>query len=414
MTGQAASRVTILLENYSMNCLRWNLGVCFFMLASIFLTATARAELKTWDGKHAIDRIEVTVVYFMPSDRSPLPDWKERAGYFCRRIERFHEREFQGQSVLKTVLRPEPFTSARTTKQLRDGDANAIFFQTLREVDGELQLDKGERKAYPILLVLSDINWRPLDDFFRMKPADDGKLVFEGNYSNGRHFPGAAAGGARATYLADRGIGWGLVSADGWRVPYSGTDCVVYHEGVGHTVGLPHPEPGNDSVMSLAQYKGWISESWLDDAQKKRLGWMPPEKPLDRKGDLFSTFKALPEPLVPKPNEPVSLKLTWPEGTAIKSLRVRFQTELWGPWVESAVTTSAILDKLPNQDRLFKVKAPDFVLLGQFDRATPVSYRVDAVLADGRDVELWGYFQVREKPDLNPSPRAPDFGEPEK
>ena len=76
--------------------------------------------------------------------------------------------------------------------------------------------------------------------------------------------------------------------------------------------------------------------------------------------------------------------------------------------------TSAILDKRPNQDRLFNVKAPDSVPLGQFDRATPVSYRVDAVLADGRDVELWGYFQVREKPDLNPSPRGVDFGEPDK
>ncbi len=387
-------------------------GVCW--LLSFFIAESARAELKTWDGKHAIDRIEVTVVYFLPKGRTALPDWKERASYFCRRIERFHEREFQGQSVMQTVLQAEPFTSARTVEQLRDGNGDFIFFQTLREVDGALQLAKKERKAFPILLVLSDINWRPLDDFFRVKPIADGKFVFEGNYSNGRHFPGATAGGARATYLADRGMGWGLVSADGWRVPYSGTDCVVYHEGVGHTIGLPHPEPGNGSVMSLGQYNGWISESWLDDAQKKRLGWMPPEKPIDRKADLFSVFKALPEPLVPKLNEPVSLKLTWPEGTTIKSLRVRFQTELSGPWVESAVTASSTFNKVPNQERLFKANALDSVPLGQFDRATPVSYRVDAVLDDGRDVELWGYFQVREKPDQNPSPRSPDFGASEK
>ncbi|MCX7423747.1 MAG: hypothetical protein NT013_30005, partial [Planctomycetia bacterium] len=226
---------------------RRNLGVCVCLLVSLFLTETADAELKTWDGKHAIDRIEVTVVYFLPQGRTPLPDWKERASYYCRRIERFHDREFHGQSVMKTVLQPEPFISARTVEQLRDGDGDFIFFQTLREVDDVLQLAKKERKAYPILLVLSDINWRPLDDFFRVKPTADGKFVFEGNYSNGRHFPGATAGGARATYLADRGMGWGLVSADGWRVPYSGTDCVVYHEGVGHTIGLPHPQPGNGS-----------------------------------------------------------------------------------------------------------------------------------------------------------------------
>ena len=241
------------------------------------------AEIKTWDGKHSIEKIAVTVVYFVPRDREPLPDWKERVSYFCRRIERFHEREFQGQSTMKTAMRPEPFQSARTTDQLRGGDANFIFFQTLREVDEALHFGRDERTAFPILLVLSEINWRPLDDFFRVKPTGDGGWKFEGNYSNGRHFPGAEAGGARATYLANRGVGWGLVSADGWRVPYRGTDCVVYHEGCGHTVGLPHPEPGNNSVMSLGQYHGWISESWLDEAQKKKLGWKPPEQPFDRK-----------------------------------------------------------------------------------------------------------------------------------
>lgn len=380
-----------------MRCPQRALFVLLIAMAAFKSTQAAYAELKTWDGKHSIDRIEVTVVYFLPKGRMPLPDWKDRASYFCRRIERFHEREFQGQSIMKTDLQPEPFVSARTVEQLRDGDANFIFFQTVREVDGVLQLAKKERKAFPILLVLSDINWRSLDDFFRVKPAAEGKFVFEGNYSNGRHFPGAAAGGARATYLADPGMGWGLVSADGWRVPYSGTDCVVYHEGVGHTIGLPHPEPGNGSVMSLGQYNGWISQSWLDDAQKKRLGWTPPEKPVDRKADLFSAFKAIPEPLVPQPNMPVRLKLTWPEGATVKSLRVRFQTELWGPWTESAVVVAA-----------------EHVSLGQFDRATPVSYRVDAVLEDGRDVELWGYFQVREKPDLFPLPHSPDFGSVEK
>lgn len=352
------------------------------------------AQLKTWDGKHSIEKIDVTVVYFVPRDREPLPDWKERVGYFCRRIERFHEREFQGQSRMKALMRPEPFRSGRSTEQLRNGDANHIFFQTLREVDDELLFGRGERTAFPILLVLSEINWRPLDDFFRVKPNGNGGWKFEGNYSNGRHFPGADAGGARATYLADRGVGWGLVSADGWRVPYCGTDCVVYHEGCGHTVGLPHPEPGNNSVMSFGQYHGWISESWLDEAQKKRLGWKAPEQPFDRKTDLFSTFTALPEPRVPRPNEPVSLKLSWPESSRAKSCRIRVQTDLLGPWLEVAAPT-------PSGD-----SRPDKVELGRFDRATPVSYRVDVVLDDGRDAELWGYFQIREKPDVGPTPPA--------
>ncbi|MBS0206351.1 MAG: hypothetical protein JSS49_25970 [Planctomycetes bacterium] len=363
------------------------------VVACLLAIPHAHADVKTWDGKHSIDKIEVTVVYFLPQDRVAVPDWKERVSYYCRRIEQFHQREFQGQSVLTTVMHPEPLRSARTTRQLRDGDANFTFFQSLREVDDCLEFGRGEHKAFPILLVLSDINWKPLDDFYRTKPGEDGKLVFEGNYSNGRHFPGAEAGGARATYLADRGIGWGLVSGDGWRVPYSGSDCVVYHEGVGHTVGLPHPEPGNNSVMSMGQYHGWISQSWVDDAQKKRLGWND-EKPVERT-DLFSRFMALPDPVIPKPNEPVMLKFTWPEHASIKQLRVRFQTDLFGPWIDADVPAS----NAPGD-------APESIQLGRFDRGTPVSYRVDAKSKDGHEVELWGYFQVREQPDIYPQPRS--------
>ena len=370
-------------------------ALCAAVVFTVMLAATdVSAEVKTWDGKHSIDRIEVTVVYFLPRDRVAVPDWKDRVSYYCRRIEQFHQREFQGQSVLTTVMHPDPLRSARTTRQLRDGDANFIFFQTLREVDETLEFGRGEHKAFPILLVLSDINWKPLDDFYRTKPGEGGKFVFEGNYSEGRHFPGAEAGGARATYLADRGVGWGLVSGDGWRVPYCGSDCVVYHEGVGHTVGLPHPEPGNNSVMSMGQYHGWISQSWVDDAQKKRLGWID-EKPVI-KTDLYSRFTALPNPVIPKPNESVTLKLTWPDHVAIKQLRVRFQTDLFGPWVDV---------EAPSFDGK---QAPESLRLGRFDRGTPVAYRVDAKTQEGHDAELWGYFQVREQPDVYPQPRSMD------
>ncbi len=360
------------------------------LCAVAFSTSLVHAELKTWDGKHSIDRIEVSLVYFVPKDRKPLPDWRERLDFFQRRIERFHERELRGQSVLKAIVRPEPFVSERSIAQLRAGDANFIFFQTLREVDERLNFGREkERKAFPILLVMSDINWRPLDDFFRVKPVGD-KFEFEGQLINGRHHPGAAAGGARATYLADRGVGWGLVSADGWRVPYCGSDCVAYHEGVGHTIGLPHNEPGDGAVMSLGQYEGWISKSWLDEGQKKRLGYVAPEMKFDRAKDLFSTFTALPQPSIPKPGEDVALKLALPAGATLKSCRVRLQTELFGAWLDITGGKS-----LPTNG---------LVTLGKFDRPTPVSYRVDVETTDGQTAELWGYFQVRSQPNQPPQP----------
>jgi len=361
-----------------------------FMAWVLLFIPSAVVATTTWDGRHDTSRIDITVVYFVPVDRQPLPDWYERASYYCRRIERFHAREFQAVSVLKTHLAEQPLMSRRTTEQLRQGDANAIFFATLREAEERLQFGHAPREGFPVLLVLSDINWRPLDDFYRVKPTPAG-LAFEGNFNGSEHFPGATSGGARATYHADRGLGWGLVSADGWRVPYRGSDCVVYHEGCGHTVGLPHPEPGNGSVMSLGQYRGWLSESWLDREQKMRLGWEPQQQPPSPELRLFSEFRALPEPRIPRPADEVSLSLSWPTGADVASLRVRYQTAIESPWVE-----------VP---QAWEGSSPKTVTLGRFDRETPVSYRVDAELEDGSTEELWGYLQVRQSPQQPLLPR---------
>lgn len=353
----------------------------------------------TWDGKYDTDQIEVTMVYFVPSDREPLEDWRQRIDYYGHRLEQFHAREFEGQSRLTTRIHPKPFVSGLSTRQLRVGDADQIYFRTLGEVDRRLKFapaaktDEKKSRVFPVLLVFSEINWRPLNDFYRIRPTETG-FQFEGNYNRGQHFPGAASGGARALYNPNRGVGWGLVSADGWRVPYRGSDCVVYHEGCGHTVGLPHPEPGNGSVMSMGQYRGWLSESWLDKEQKSRLGWEPGTGSeigvSDKQIELFSAFRVVPDPLVPAPGNPVRLKVDLPEDAEVESFRVRVQTSVTGPWVE-----------VPQH---WDGANPAFADLGTFDRDTPVSYRVDVKLVDGETAELWGYLQIRSDPEKAPMP----------
>lgn len=366
-------------------------------LPALWTGATDAPDLKTWDGRHSIRSIEVTIVYFVPQDRRPLPDWRDRVDYFARRIEKFHDREFNGQSKLDAHVRDEPFRSRHTTAELRVGDANRIFFKTLEEVDKAINFGRSDDGAFPILLVFSDVNWRPLDDFYRLSVGADGGLKFEGTYSgDGRHVPGAKAGGARATYLSDRGVGWGLVSADGWRVPYRGSDCVAYHEGVGHPIGLPHTDRADANVMSLGQYQGWISESWVDEDQKRKLGWTPPETPLDRSRDLFSTFRASTKPRGPRPGEPVSLTFDWPAGAKIGLLKVEYQTELLGPWRE--VDWGLGPDGAP----------PRSVSLGAFGEPTPVSYRAAVLTPDLEVAEVWGYFQVRSDPKANPEPPEAD------
>lgn len=362
---------------------------------SLLLIAKSHGGTRTWDNRYSTEKIEVTVVYFVPSDRQPLRDWRERIDYYCQRIKKFHAREFGKQSTLETKVIAKPYISSQSTKMLRNGDADSIFFKTLSETDRGIQFNTDRSDdTFPILLVMSEINWRPLDDFFRLKPIENG-FEFEGNYQRGEHFPGAGSGGARATYLADRGCGWGLVSADGWRVPYRGSDCVVYHEGCGHTVGLPHPTKANRSVMSMGQYRGWINESGIDHDQKTHLNWQPDEVREDAAHELFTSFRALPSPREPKPNQPVKLELEWPKDSQIKSLRVRYQTSIQGPWVE----LSYVRRELASQT----------ISMGSFDRSTPVSYRVDIELESGESEELWGYFQVRETTKSPPRPVSPSI-----
>jgi hypothetical protein len=357
----------------------------------LFVDARSRIETvgpaHTFDGRYDISKIDLTVVYLVPKDRQPLVDWRERLDYFMKRIASFHRRESGGRSVLQIHVQQKPVVAAHNAREIRGNDANQTFDNSLQEA--RLALGWPQKSdGFSILLVLSEINWREIDDFARTAVVD-GVSRFEGAVDQeGRHFPGAESGGSRATYLAEEGIGLGLVSADGWRVPYSGSECPIYHEGIGHPIGLPHPEPLDDSVMGVAQYKYWLNQTWVNESQKRALGW------LDHKGagavkeirvkphdDLFTVFTALQSPIVPKPNQPVKLNFIWPEGAKLRELKVRIQTDLLGPWLALAV---ARFDRPPSA-----------VELGSFDRPTPVSYRVDAALDDGQSVELWGYFQVK-------------------
>jgi hypothetical protein len=349
----------------------------------LMFVSSALAGPTTYDGRHDISTINLTVVYFVPNDREPLPDWKDRVDYHLRRVVAFHERELDGVSKIKLNLHDDPLVSKLPTAHFRTGDQDVTFFRTMDDVRALLSWDPNKEDGFPVLLVLSDINWRELDDFRRTRIVE-GKEIHEGSIgSDGRHFPGAESGGARATYVADPGFGMGLVSGDGWRVPYSGgSDCVVYHEGLGHTIGLPHPEPVDNSVMGTAQYEFWINEAVLNKTQKEKLGWSAPTEPIDRSGDLFTHFRAMHTPIVPVARQPVSLKLSWPKDAKVKELKVQVQRSLQGKW--ETVFEDSMCD------------AYDHVPLGAWEEASPVSYRVDAKLEDGTTAEIWGYFQLKE------------------
>ncbi len=129
------------------------------------------------------------------------------------------------------------------------------------------------------------------------------------------------------------------------------------------------------------------------------MNWNPEEhaKPSPQL-QLFSEFKAIAQPLVPKPGEEVALHLNWPDDSIIKEFRLQIQTDVNGPWVQ-----------IPNSLQNAKASETQRVSIGKFDRPTPVSYRIDATLEDERTVELWGYFQVRNEKGELPIPTSPSI-----
>ena len=165
----------------------------FFLV--LYAATPAVAKPTTYDGKHDLTTINLTVVYFVPKDRTPLPDWKERVDYYVRRVTAFHHRELDGISAIKANVLPKPVVSDLLAADFRKGDQNKTFFGTMDEVKALLKWKPGQKDGFPCLLVLSDINWRELDDFRRTRTVD-GKEVHEGNVArSGRHFPGAESGG---------------------------------------------------------------------------------------------------------------------------------------------------------------------------------------------------------------------------
>ncbi len=349
---------------------------------------TSSAGMHVYGATDSIDQLDIQAVYYVARDREPLPDWHERLTYHLERAKKFHEREFCGQSEFTYTIHPSPFVASATRCGFPQDDVNRFYWHVINEVwhSGDIEFT-GE--GFPILLVLSDVNFSPgYDDWTR---TCDGKTcIFPPPHSEcsgyvketGEDRPGTRCGGARSVFWPEKHIGLGLVTADGWRVPIEGTACVVYHEGIGHAIGLPHPEPINNSVMGLAQYVDSINNTWIDDDQKEALGWQRSE--VDR-SDLFSTFQISHRPTNPSATQTITITATFSERSAPVSLAADYQLSL--------------------RDSFHDLGEPSYVQKGGEIRATwdippmptgaSAGYRVHIQTESGVSEEIWGYLNIR-------------------
>ncbi|MGC9327994.1 MAG: hypothetical protein ACP5I1_10200 [Candidatus Hinthialibacter sp.] len=359
-----------------------------FPVREIVSEDSIASGMHTRQATDSLETIDVAVFYYVPRDREPLGDWRERIEYLMRRAQKFHRREFTGQSDFQYTIHPAPFIASATTGGFPQEDVNQFYWHIINEVwqSGEA---KFQEDAFPIILAFSDHNFSPGYDDWTRECSGKG-CMFPAPHSDcagyvrpeGEDRPGSRCGGARSLFWPERHIGLGLVTADGWRVPLKGSDCVVYHEGIGHSIGLPHPEPINDSVMGLAQYAGGLHKTWVDEDQKFELGWK--KAPVDR-SDLFSNFMVEHEPHRPTANQPVFISASYPEPFQRGEATAEYQTGLREPFQKLEPVAFS------NQGgrRRIEWKLPP---IGQGES---MAYRVRFEGPAGERESIWHYLKVR-------------------
>jgi hypothetical protein len=336
----------------------------------------------------SIRRIDVEAVYYVPFDGEPLGDWRERVEYHLDRAKKFHDREFCGQSELVCTVYPSPFVASATRSGFPQDDVNRFFWHIINEVwnSGRISF---HNDMFPVLLVMSDVNFSPSYDDWTRTCSGEG-CVFPPPHSkcaghvrdNGEDRPGTRCGGARSVFWPEKHIGLGLVTADGWRVPIKGTDCVVYHEGIGHAIGLPHPEPIDDSIMGLAQYVDSINKTWMNVDQKKNLGWKEMQI---NKSDLFSTLQVGHSPKNPSATDTVAIFAKFPSKCAVKSVVAECQKALREPF--QSLGNARIVD-LNGETVAFWDLPPTPI-------GHSIGYRVRVETTAGQREEIWNYYKVR-------------------
>ncbi|MBI1388284.1 MAG: hypothetical protein GC154_07540 [bacterium] len=364
--------------------------VTLLFACCLFISARAEAQMHAFGGDDPIDRIGVRAVYYLPKGAAPLPDWRERLEYHLERAREFHQRELAGRSDLSYTIHAEPFISKDVQDDFPRDDVNNFYWKIMNEVwhsDAAIW----DESRFPILLVFADCNFSPgYNDWTRV--CDPERCFLEPPHAecaghvtaSGEDRPGTRCGGARSVYWAEKHIGLGLVTADGWRVPIKGTDCVVYHEGIGHAIGLPHPEPIDDSVMGLAQYVDSIQATWIDGDQKEAMGWTPAQV---RRDDLFSTFSVSHVPLRPLAKKPVTIYASLPASFEVASIRAEIQTGLWSAF-----------EPLPEPYRFEDGANQGFAwTLAPRVLNECLAYRVRVHTADGASEQIWNYFKVRDE-----------------
>lgn len=191
-----------------------------------------------------LSSVELSVLYFMPRDRTNLAwdGWREHAEKALKEMRAFHHLQFRGASQLSYTIQPEPII----------GDHDGAFYDSGDTARGNLHAWETIREELA----------RKLGDLPQKTSSFQVHLVL---------YEGVGALGG------DHQI---LVSSGYLRSPVERVHAssVFYHE-LGHTFGLEdayeyeHGTPLDEDIMGLGRNKP-IGQVYLSEKAKEKLGIM--------------------------------------------------------------------------------------------------------------------------------------------
>lgn len=194
----------------------------------------------------SIKNVRVVTYYAVPSDRVPLTEqvWQPRLTQYMTRITNFHNQQFSNFSTASYKLAPTAIRLDKTSKELRDSDYfNYICKQAAAR-------DKRPAEAFSTYLIFAD--WGMKDN-----TRDNCAIPYctEGTDRLTYQQCGGDGGAYIENPTRNKTYGCGIVSESTWKGSKPGVTSVMYHEGLGHPLNMPHSAPpATDGVMGLA---GW-------------------------------------------------------------------------------------------------------------------------------------------------------------
>lgn len=213
-------------------------------------TATATPMSVSVYGNPAVSLANVAIraFYVVPKDRAPYATWNSRVTDLAQQAASFHEREFGGASHAMVAVYPNVVVSTKTTQELRQVSFQRDFCEQVSKIVPP------NRNTFTSYAVFADFG-----------EYDNVNGFCEANQKNIAPTCSARAGsptiaqcfGSASDYLSDfygsGYMGCGVITEDGWKNDIPGVSSVVYHEGVGHTMAMPHLKPPSQTgVMGLA------------------------------------------------------------------------------------------------------------------------------------------------------------------